>query len=309
MNSFTLTTPVVLLVFNRPAETERVFAAIREARPLRLLIVADGPRANRVDDIARCTEVRRIVEQVDWPCEVLKNYSEINLGCGVRPATGITWVFEQVEEAIILEDDCVPHPTFFRYCQELLEKYRDDERIMHIAGNNSFIESEKGEYSYYFSLFPHCWGWASWRRAWRCFDFDMKLLPEIVTGGWLDCILSDKDHAKFWKYKFMEVHGPNKKHIWDYQWTFACWINSGLSILPRQRLISNIGFGAEATHTKEVDSRFVTTPIATMQFPLRHPSFIIRDVDADANAQRNVFKRNMLKTISDAIWYQIRGLK
>lgn len=301
MSAYALTTPVALLVFNRPDTTARVFDAIRKARPTRLLIVADGPRVGHADDGALCAEVRSIVEQVDWPCDVMKNYSDVNLGCGVRPATGITWVFEQVEEAIILEDDCQPHPTFFRYCQELLERYRDDERIMHIAGNNALVGSNRGEYSYYFSLFPHCWGWASWRRAWRYFDFDMKLFQEVATEGWLDCIFPDKRASKYWSQKFKEVYGPHKKHIWDYQWTFACWTCSGLSILPNNNLISNIGFGTEATHTKDVASRYSLMPVTTMEFPLNHPQFVMRDAQADAETQKKVFRRNILKILIDAV--------
>jgi len=309
MNNFSLTTPIALLVFNRPETTARVFSAIREARPACLLVVADGPRDDHYTDVERCDEVRRIVEQVDWPCEVLRNYSEINLGCGVRPASGITWVFEQVEEAIILEDDCLPHPTFFRYCQDLLGKYRDDERIMHIAGNNSSAVSSKGAYSYYFSLFPHCWGWASWRRAWRHFDFDMKHFLEIINEGWLDCILSDRGISKSWQYRFMEAFGPGKKHIWDFQWTFACWINNGLSILPNNNLISNIGFGSAATHTKDVNSKFAFIPISPMKFPLCHPPFVIRDVEADKRTEHDVFGQDLIKKVVDALKCQIRGLK
>ncbi|MHB8121803.1 MAG: glycosyltransferase family 2 protein [Desulfuromonadaceae bacterium] len=306
MKSFTLTTPVALLIFNRPETTARVFAAIRDARPAQLLVIADGPRAGYAADVTLCAKVRRIVEQVDWPCDVMRNYSDVNLGCGVRPATGISWVFEQVEEAIILEDDCLPHPTFFRYCQELLERYRDDERIMHIAGNNSLVRSNNGEYSYYYSLFPHCWGWASWRRAWRNFDFDMELFPAVTAEGWLDCIFSDKDDSKIWSKKFMEVYGPHKKHIWDYQWTFACWTCSGLSIIPNNNLISNIGFGTEATHTKDVGSHYSLLSVTPMEFPLNHPPFVIRDADADAETQRNVFRRSILKIVIDAIKYTFR---
>jgi len=307
MSSFTLTTPIALLVFNRPETTARVFAAIREVRPTQLLIVADGPRPDCHGEAARCAEVRRIVEQVDWPCEVLKNYSEINLGCGVRPATGITWVFEQVEEAIILEDDCLPHQTFFRYCQELLEKYREDERIMHIAGNNSLVGSNKGGYSYYFSIYPHCWGWASWRRAWKYFDFEMQRFPEIVKERWLDCIFLNKDVAKFWLNKFKEVHGPDKKHIWDYQWTFACWINSGLSILPNKSLISNIGFGMEATHTKDTDNRLALMPVTPMKFPLNHPPVIIRDAEADVEAQSTIFATTKWSTLLSKLKKLLKG--
>jgi len=306
MSSFNLTTPVALLVFNRPETTARVFAAVRQARPTHLLLVADGPRAGVEGEAARCAEVRRIAEQVDWPCCVLKNFSETNLGCGARMASGISWVFDQVEEAIILEDDCLPHPSFFRYCQELLEKYRDDERIMHVAGNNALIQSDKGSYSYYFSMFPHCWGWASWRRAWRNYDFEMKLLSEVNAQGWLNGVLPGKDDARFWLENFRKVHGPDK-HTWDYQWTFACWLNSGLSILPNKCLISNLGFGAEATHTKDAASPFASVPVAEMEFPLHHPRFVMRDADADARAQRKIFSSNKWAILLLALKNFLRG--
>lgn len=305
MNAFNLTTPVALLVFNRPDTTARVFAAVRQARPTHLLLVADGPRAGVEGEAARCAEVRGIIEQVDWPCCVSKNYSETNLGCGVRMATGITWVFEQVEEAIILEDDCLPDPTFFRYCQELLEKYRDDQRVMHVAGSNALVQSTDA-YSYYFSVFPHCWGWASWRRAWRHYDFEMKLLPQAEVEGWLDAVLPGKDAAAYWLKNFRKVYGPDK-HTWDYQWTFACWINSGLSILPNKCLVSNLGFGAEATHTKDADSPFASVPVAEMKFPLTHPPCVTRDADADARAQRTVFRSSKWSFLAVMLRRLLRG--
>ncbi len=156
-------TPVALIIFNRPDTTERVFAEIAKARPPKLFIIADGPREDRPGEAERCASARAIVDRVDWNCEVQKNYSDVNLGCGARPATGISWVFDQVEEAIILEDDCIAHPTFFRFCDELLEKYRDDERIMHIAGNNFQFGNQRTSFSYFFSHHNICWGWASWR--------------------------------------------------------------------------------------------------------------------------------------------------
>jgi len=289
MNSFRLTKPVALIVYNRPDTTARVFNTIREARPPFFFVIADGPKSDLPSDADLCKEVRHIVEQVDWPCEFIKNYSDVNLGCGLRPATGISWVFKQVEDAIILEDDCLPHPSFFRYCEELLDKYRYDERIVHIAGSNSLINSCKGNYSYYYSLFPHCWGWASWRRAWNNFDYDMLLFREIEANGWLNCIFPEKDVARFWRSGFMELYHSKQKHIWDYQWTFACWANSGLSILPNQNLVSNIGFGSEATHTKSLQSKLASMPVSAMEFPLVHPPFVIRDTEADARAQTKIW--------------------
>ena len=162
MSTYICKSPVAFLVFNRPETTRRVFAEIAKARPRKLLLVADGPRRQLPDEHARCREVRQIVSGVDWDCEILTNYSEDNLGCVVRVSTGIDWVFTQVEDAIILEDDCLPHPTFFRFCDEMLEMYRVDDRIMTISGDNFQFGRRRWNYSYYFSRYPHIWGWATW---------------------------------------------------------------------------------------------------------------------------------------------------
>ncbi len=274
-----LNTPVALLIFNRPDTTEKVFEEIRRARPVKLLIVADGPRRDHPGDLEKCAEARRIVERVDWSCQVIRNYAETNLGCGVRPATGISWVFEEVEEAIILEDDCLPHPTFFRYCQELLERYRHDERVMAISGCK--FGQKRSRYSYYFSMFPQSTGWASWRRAWQYYDFAISSLPEALEGGWLKKILTHDGAIRYWTARFKEVYGPDKRHIWDFQWTFACWVQSGLSITPEVNLITNIGYGPEATHTKNADDSLANLRLEEMRFPLQHPPFIFQDKIAD----------------------------
>lgn len=311
MNATAITTPVALMVFNRPEHTSLVFQSVREARPARLLLVADGPRPGRGGEAELCAQVRRIVGEVDWPCQVSTCFSEVNLGCGLRMATGLDWIFDQVEEAIILEDDCVPHPTFFRYCQELLERYRDDARVMHIAGNNSGIAGSSSEFSYYFSRYTHCWGWATWRRAWRCYDFDVAQLDEAVAGARLDGIFARSNDLKGWLELFRQVHGDRAKHTWDYQWTFACWINGGLSILPNQNLISNVGFGPDATHTKDSDSSFACLPVGAMEFPLRHPGVVERDVEADERAQREIFAiprlRLFLMTFKRLVQDAVRG--
>ena len=250
MSNYQLKTPVVFIIFNRPDTTSRVFAEIAKARPPKLLVIADGPRANHPDDAEKCAAVRAIVDNVDWDCEVLTNYSNVNLGCKRRVSSGLDWVFDIVEEAIILEDDCLPHPTFFQFCEELLEKYRDDERIAMISGNNFLVGKKRTEYSYYFSRYTHIWGWASWRRAWDNYDVDMKLWPEIRDGGWLDDLLDNKKGVWYWNYIFQNVY-KGKIDSWDYQWTFSCWIQSAMTIIPTVNLVSNIGFGSGAVHTKE----------------------------------------------------------
>jgi len=277
-----LESAVVLIIFNRPDTTERVFAEIARAKPTKLLVIADGPRPDRSDDAEKCAAARAIVERVDWECDVLKNYSDVNLGCGRRPATGISWVFEHVEEAIILEDDCVPHPTFFRFCQELLDKYQDDERVMMIGGTNSLFGLKPTEYSYFFSRVPTCWGWATWGRAWEHFDYEMKAWPHVRDTSMLYHVFGTRQGAEFWKGVFEKAYraGPTADH-WDYQWNFACAIQSGFTILPKSNLVSNIGFGENATHTKDTRAIAANIPTEEMKFPLGHPPYMVWDRGAD----------------------------
>ena len=286
VDKWQLQTPVCLIAFNRPDTTQKVFEAIRQVKPPKLLVIADGARADRPEEAEKCAKTREIINQVDWDCEVLTNYSDINLGCRKRVSSGLNWVFEQVEEAIILEDDCLPHPTFFRFCEELLERYRDNERVMAISGDNFQWGRKRTDYSYYFSRYNHIWGWASWRRAWRLYDLEMKIWPEVRDGNWLKDILQDSDAVNYWTKIFQGVYeGFN---TWDYPWTFACWIHNGLTILPKVNLVSNIGFGAEATHTKSV-SKFANMPTEEMSFPLQHPPFMIRDSQADEITETTIF--------------------
>jgi len=287
-----LEVPIAFLVFNRPDTTALVFEAIRGAKPQKLLVVADGPRHDRLGESEKCAAVRSIVEQVDWPCEVLKNYAETNMGCKRRVSSGLDWVFDQVEEAIILEDDCMPHPTFFTFCQELLEKYREDERVAMISGDNFQFGHRRTLYSYYFSRYPHIWGWASWRRAWRLYDEKMSLWPEVMSSGWLQDIFPRKRVARFWRDMFSSTH-DGQIDTWDHQLTFAFAVNSGLCIVPDRNLVSNIGFGADATHTKQ-GSRFAEVPVEPMEFPLRHPPFVIRDAIADERTENEQYSAQML---------------
>lgn len=286
-------TPVALIIFNRPGYTERLFEVVRQAKPPKLLVIADGPRPQRPDDIEKCAAVRAIIDRVDWDCEVLKNFSDENLGCGVRPATGISWVFEQVEEAIILEDDCIPHHTFFQFCDELLERYRYDERIMHISGNHFGTKQFSRSESYVFSRYPLSWGWATWRRAWKHYDFHMKLLPEIKRKNFLRDWLADQHAADTWTKIFQNVIDTDQD-CWDFQWVLTCWLQNGLSIVPNGNLVANIGFGADATHTFSADAFSVgntklSIPAEPMSFPLKHPDIMMRDAEIDRFMQEYYF--------------------
>lgn len=280
-------TPVVFIIFNRPDTTKRVFAEIAKARPPKLLVIADGPRADHPDDAEKCAAVRAIIDGVDWDCEVLTNYSDVNLGCKRRVSSGLDWVFDTVEEAIVLEDDCLPHPTFFRFCEEMLEKYRDDERIAMISGDNFQFGRKRTGYSYYFSRYTHIWGWASWRRAWDNYDVDMKIWPEIREGRWLEDLLGAKKSVWYWKYIFKNVYN-GKIDSWAYQWTFSCWIQSALTVLPNVNLVSNIGFGMKAVHTK-VSNEFAEMETEAMRFPISHPNYILRDSAADSITENKTF--------------------
>lgn len=274
--------PVAILIFNRPDVTERVFAEIALARPPKLFVIADGPRPERPGEAEKCAATRAIFDRVDWKCDVLKNYSEVNLGVGRRPATGIRWVFEQVDEAIILEDDCLPDPTFFRYCDELLEEYRDDERVMHISGDNWHFGQRQTPFSYFFSCYCYSCGWASWRRAFRHYDPEIRLWPALRDTSWLLDILGDSRAVEFWQSKFDLHYNVGIANTgWDWPWLFACWAHHGLSILPATNLISNIGFGADATHTKRTNDKRANVPTAAMTLPLHHPPYMVRDMEAD----------------------------
>jgi hypothetical protein len=281
-------TPIALIIFNRPDSTERVFEAIRQIKPQQLLAIADGPRSDRPDDIEKCAAARAIIDRVDWDCEVLKNFADRNLGCGIRLSTGISWVFENVEEAIILEDDCIPHPTFFRFCEELLDRYRDEEQIMHISGNNFWSHKYNRQDSYLFSPYTLSWGWATWRRAWQHYDFEMKhwlAMEPNQQQKFLKDLLGDIHAANTWIKIFQNLIDLNF-NTWDYQWTLTCWLQGGQSIVPHVNLVSNVGFGLESTHTfsattYSLDCPQFSIPITAIDFPLRHPQLGVRDPQID----------------------------
>lgn len=284
MDSFTLTTPVAFFIFNRPDTTEQVFEQIRLAKPTKLLVIADGPRATHSSDEEKCLTTRSIIKRVDWDCEVLTNFAAKNLGCKTRMASGLDWVFNIVQQAIILEHDTLPHQSFFRYCQELLNRYANDERVMTISGCNFQFGHLRNNYSYYFSRCVHCWGWASWRRAWRLYDVAMSMWPELSQRQ-LASILDTDTALAYWQ-KIFTLTYLGYVDTWDYQWVFNCWSQNGLSILPNVNLVSNIGFNDEGTHTVNSASRVACLPTQHIEFPLSHPPFMLRDIEADEFTQQ-----------------------
>ncbi|GGG32996.1 nucleotide-diphospho-sugar transferase [Hymenobacter glacieicola] len=277
-----LQTAVLLLIFNRPDTTRQVFEAVRRARPPRLYVAADGPRATHPTDAATCAAARAVVADVDWPCQVFTLFRTTNLNCGVGPATALDWFFQHEEAGIILEDDCVPAPSFFRFCEELLLRYRHDTRVLHIGGNNFSREARRprptGADSYYFSTQVNSWGWASWRRAWQLYDFHLRDYPQLAAEGKLRGLYSSWLENRYRLSKISSLVGlPQPPDVWDYQWHFTIVAHAGLCIVPAVNLVGNIGFGEQGTHTLDATDEFANVPTTDLTFPLRHPAFVLAD--------------------------------
>ena len=269
-----LKTPVVLIIFNRPVTTRQVFAAIAAMRPSQLFVIADGARKERVGESEICQQVRAITCAIDWPCDLKTNFSDVNLGCDARIVSGLDWVFSMVSEAIILEDDCLPDPSFFPFCAELLERFRDDGRVAAISGTNLVREAQFSGDSYLFSLLGNSWGWATWKSAWEKLDRQAVLWPALCKAGALEQIFDDRRGRKLWARIFGEIHRAAENSPWDYRWTYTKIFQHRLTIVPCVNMVKNIGFGPGASHTTNADPRHLTE-LHRMAFPLQHPASMI----------------------------------
>jgi len=282
--------PVLFLIFNRPDTTRRVFEVIRQAKPKLLFVAADGPRPHKAGESEKCEETRNIIKEIDWPCEVHTLFRENNLGCGRAVSGAISWFFEHVEEGIILEDDTLPGPGFFRFCSEMLAKYRDDVRIMSVSG--CCLPCKKWNdsgYSYFFSNWDYMWGWATWRRAWKLYDYHMKHYPHVIGHEYFKGNYYSMNMKNFINYVSHKSYYENDKVTWwSYQWGFVRKINSGLVIVPNKNMATNIGFGLEATNTRDLH-RANLLKLQTMEFPLKHPEFVMVDRLKDDQ----IFKENL----------------
>ena len=281
---------VALLIFNRPGVTARVFAAVRAARPARLFVIADGPRPGRPGEADAVAATRAVTDAVDWPCEVTRLYSDRNLGCAARVASGLDAVFGAVEDAVILEDDCLPHPAFFPYCAALLDRYRDDERVMAVCGSD-LRDAAPGpppsaaapRTGYRFSRYPLCWGWATWARAWRHYDPAPAAWPAARDAGALAAVVPDPADRAAWDGLYDAV-ARGEVNSWAYPWQLCVWLQHGLSVHPNANLVSNVGFGGAATHTRK------TTPLSGLPTadcgPLPEPPALLPDPAGDAAIAR-----------------------
>lgn len=264
-----LNTAILFIVFNRPETTRQVFEAIRKAQPKQLFVAADGPRPEKVGERERCEESRRIATSVDWDCQVKTLFRSENRGCGLGPSEAITWFFNEVEQGIILEDDCLPNLAFFKFCNDLLFYYKENERVMHISGSNIQQGIIRNKSSYYFSRIPHMWGWAAWRRSWEkytynpSFDFQGNLYKE-----------------QYWKTIYDKICSGELKTVWDYQWVFTILKNDGLAITPNVNMIKNIGFEEGATHVKQPPFWYQNIQLGSIK-SISHPGVIHQNENAD----------------------------
>ena len=247
-------TPVVLIVFNRPDFTGQVLECIRRAKPSKLYVVCDGARLDRPQDDEKVAAVRRrIVDSVDWSCEVYTNYAAANLGCRERPASGIDWVFSLVDEAIFLEDDCLPDQSFFSFCGEMLRRYRNDQRVMHVNGTNFIARYLEPRGSHFFSKYIWVWGWATWRRAWKHYDYTMSTWEKQRPS--LSASFDSRREQAYWIGTFDDARRDWRiAQAWDFPWIFSCWIRGGLAVTPSTNLVENLGFRSDATHTTSSQS-------------------------------------------------------
>ena len=283
-----LKVPVLLIAFNRPATTQQVLDAITLYQPPVLYIATDGARKNNESDAIKCKAVHELINQwqINNPAVTVKKlYQQNNLGCGVGVSTAINWFFAAEEMGIILEDDCLPNASFFTFCETLLHKYKDDDRIMHIGGSN-FIEPEMkvDNETYYFSIYPHIWGWASWRRAWSNYDFEMKRFEELV------------EMEEFKKYYNDEVFINTKNKsvdTWDSQWVYTMLLNKGLSIIPYLSMITNLGYNENSgSHLSKVP-KWYTGKVYEINEALKGPEIIEQNTELDKYIYNKVFKRGM----------------
>lgn len=292
-----LKTAVLFLVFNRLDTTKQVFESIRLAKPPRLYVASDGARSSREGEEVTVQAVRDyVLTHIDWDCEVKTLFRDQNLGCKYAVSSAINWFFENEEMGIILEDDCLPDPAFFPFCQELLERYRFDQRIGIISGDNFQFGNRRNDDSYYFSKYVHIWGWASWRDRWiGCYDVTMAKWPHVRDENWLTDMVDNTREAAYWKNIFERVY-RGEIDTWDYQWVFANLLGGRLNVMPNVNMISNIGFNEDATHTTG-KSKLANMTKSSVEFPLVHPLMITRNMRADERTRNAYVYTSLLKRV------------
>jgi len=307
-------TPILFLVFNRPDTTKQVFAKIRKIQPKQLFIAADGAREDREDEQEKVEEVRNIIlDNIDWDCEVKTLFREKNLGCGKAVSEGITWFFKNVEQGIILEDDTLPDLSFFPFCEELLIKYKDNKTISMISGDNFQKGIKRGKDSYYFSIYTHIWGWASWRRAWEGYDLYIKEYPDFKKKKIIRKLGMPNEFYDYWLNIFSKTY-LLEFDTWDYSWQFHIFKTEGITIIPQKNLVKNIGFIDSATHTNKSHSNKYTIETHSIDSCIKHPSKTEKNIEADIytfyhHFYSKVSLKNNIRNIAYKIFPEVFFLK
>ncbi|NHC48151.1 nucleotide-diphospho-sugar transferase [Cytophagaceae bacterium 50A-KIRBA] len=303
-------TPILFIIYKNPEVTKVVFERIREIKPAFLYISADGSKSSNQEDLLEIEETRKVTEFIDWDCKVYRRYSNTNLGCKIGVSTAITWFFENVEQGIILEYDCLPDITFFNFCEVLLERYRDIENVFSISGNNfDFLSlNELNQIglrdSYSYSFLSKIWGWATWRRAWNKFDISLTKFPEFESEGKIRELIKGKRNQEYWLGKIKDVYQGRNTSTWGFIWLFTLLSHKAYCITPKVNLVSNIGFGIGATHATDENSIFSKVPNSSISI-IDYPELIVPDFDSDyrfseylyksenKNSLRNIVKKNI----------------
>jgi len=273
-----LSTPVLIIAYRRKDTTRKVLEAVRAARPKRIYVACNAPRPDQPLEAVECAAVRNLFNEIDWPCEIQRLFRTEHLRARESISSAITWFFNHELKGIILEDDCVPSSSFFQFCDELLDRYENDQRVGMISGNNFQFGKRRGEASYYFSRYCHIWGWATWRDRWTVYDPGMHLWPKCREQVLIE--MNNPLQRIYWAKIFDRTYG-GKIDTWDYQWLFSNWINHRVSVMPQVNMVSNIGFGEQAHHTRNV-TRAANIPQLEMAFPLLHPSTFLPHKGADS---------------------------
>jgi hypothetical protein len=291
-----MNTPILFIIFNRLDTTKKVLSAIKNAKPPRLYVAADGARQNKEGESEKVQAIRNyVLDNIDWDCEVKTLFREKNVGCKEAVSNAITWLFEHEESGIILEDDCLPHSDFFGFCDTLLTKYADDERIAVITGNNFQNGIKRGEASYYFSKYNHVWGWATWRRAWKNYSGEIPFLPSwLNSNAWHETCPNFLER-RYWGKKFTQCYEGKFTTAWDYPWTACLWYREQLTITPNVNLVSNIGFSEDSTHTHDINSplnSIATYSIGDLVHP--DPPIVVRNLEADLYTYKSTYGKDKI---------------
>jgi hypothetical protein len=287
----------------------QVFEAIRQAKPKQLFVAADGPRAGKEGEKERCEEARKIATAVDWDCEVKTLFREENIGCGRGPAEAITWFFEHVEQGIILEDDCLPAQSFFRFCEELLDRHSYEDKIQAISGTNLLTKWNRNNESYFYSINAGFWGWATWRRAWKKFDVAVPEWNDKTTRALFESFFTNLAHRDIYIKSLNEAfEKEGNVSWWDYQFIFSRIITSSFGIIPNINLVANLGFGNNATHTFDSNSELAKLPINEIEFPLNPPKALIIDWGYDSIYSSRFYPESSASSLQSKIKGRLRNI-